>query len=221
MSSIVTSFPPTSDAASVLVTTMIRNKRRGCSVFALISVNLLNRAFAQTHTRAHHLCECSQQVSSLVFDPPLPFPNQSPYNVDDQDLVRQARAGVGDVRPLRRVLCKAAAGYPLHIVVIGGSVTAGTGCDKGLSSTTKQSSSLSCAWPAVLENWFNTAFPVSKSSVTTQSSKDRVTNRHWVENLSERASSSLVALEIVSPHRKRLSEVDLILIDYVSSCIFS
>ena len=46
----------------------------------------------------------------------LPWANQHPLN---EDMVRRARAHVGDSSALRRVLCKAASGQTLHVVVVG------------------------------------------------------------------------------------------------------
>ena len=122
------------------------------------------------------------------------------------DFVRKARANVGNVRQLRRVLCKAKAGRALHVVVMGGSVTAGQGCNGGDISDSMQGKR--CAWPTILETWLNKAFPTSDPS-----------KRHQVENLSERASSSLVAVEIVAPHRNRLKKVDLIIVDCEFKCL--
>lgn len=135
----------------------------------------------------------------FVYDPPLPFANQNPLtSVDGENLIAKARASVGSVEPLRRVLCKAARGDSINVVVAGGSVTAGTGCASG------QFASLDCAWPNVLEVFLNSAFPTSDPS-----------KKHRVENLSERASSSIVAVEILAPHRARLGvATDLIIVDY-------
>jgi len=141
----------------------------------------------------HSMCRPFQAGTARTcqaFD--LPYPNQHPL---DEDTVRRARAGVGDVTGLQRVLCAAAGGKTLHVVVVGGSVTAGTHCKDphGLRD-------IDCGWPARLAVWLDTAFPKGAP--------------HHVENLSERASSSLVATELLAPHRTRLSDVDLFILDY-------
>ena len=81
---------------------------------------------------------------------------------------------------------------------VGGSVTAGTHC---VDPITKHESP-ACGWPARFQKWLNYAFPLTNGAA------------HVVENLSERASSTLVATELLAPHRKRLAGADLFIVDY-------
>ena len=139
-------------------------------------------------------CGGSEELHGPYHFTPLPWSNQRPIN---DDMVRRARAHVGDVGALRASLSKAIAGKSLHVVVIGGSVTAGAQC---VDPATRHES-IACGWPARFKNWLDAAFPKGSP--------------HVVENLSERASSSIVATELLSPHRQRLAAtVDIIIIDY-------
>lgn len=77
-------------------------------------------------------------------------------------------------------------------------MTAGTHCVDPIT----EHESPACGWPARFQKWLNHAFPLPNGAA------------HVVENLSERASSTLVATELLAPHRKRLAGADLFVVDY-------
>lgn len=67
----------------------------------------------------------------------------------------------GNSSHLIRFLRRLAAGLPTSVVVIGGSMTAGSGCSQ------KAMTGHRCAWPARLEVWLRKAFP--RSNLTFES----------------------------------------------------
>lgn len=98
----------------------------------------------------------------------------------------------GDTQRLHDIIRRSIAGEPLHVVVIGGSVTFGHACKQGLS-TSKE-----CAWPARIETWLQKRFPHSRITV---------------DNRAERACASTCQIGIL-PHTLPTNEaVDIVIVD--------
>eukprot|EP00899_Mesostigma_viride_P016266 jgi/Mesvir1/24640/Mv21949-RA.1 len=176
---------------------------------------------AATYTSAEYLDRTRFPTLGASFPPdcPLPLPFSSvmqkrvrsvPWDALTDRMLAHARANLGSNHRLQKVIHKLQQGHGVRIAVLGGSVTAGYGCEgmNGEEMALKgRRQPWKCAWSSRLEEWLQLAYP------STPRDHIQVVNMARAATTTQWAATFLGAFAQHLGHS--LSNFDLFIVDYL------